>query len=138
MAKSNSTNNSQISCSRGRDRSDDGDRSPEESGWTIYFEDFLNSSDHQQLSSFSSDGVAPDDQPHVAPDAASSVVGDKVMNGFKKRRMMIKEVFVEDESLEDTASSPVNSPKVWIFFFFFLNDDSKFHDIIKSTFKISH
>ncbi|XP_022139703.1 uncharacterized protein LOC111010550 [Momordica charantia] len=122
MAKSNSTNNSQISCSRGRDRSADGDRSPEESGWTIYFEDFLNSSDHQQLSSFSSDGVAPDDQPHVAPDAASSVVGDndvavpglscKVMNGFKKRRMMIKEVFVEDESLEDTASSPVNSPKV--------------------------
>ncbi|XP_038899310.1 vascular-related unknown protein 4-like isoform X2 [Benincasa hispida] len=121
MAKENSTNDSLYHG---------GDPSPEESGWTIYFEDFLNTnhSSHQPPTSFSSSHFSFDQSYSVA-DAASSVPDHKLpvdndeaaldpgfgykdhINFFKKRKM-IKELFVEDEALEDTASSPVNSPKV--------------------------
>lgn len=128
MAKENSTNNSLY---------DGEDLSPEESGWTIYFEDFLNTNNpsHQPPTSFSSSHFSLEQSYSVA-DAASSVPdyklpGDKDeaavdpgstykdhINFFKKRKM-IKELFVKDEALEDTASSPVSSPKVCGFFFSF-------------------
>ncbi|KAG6592028.1 Vascular-related unknown protein 1, partial [Cucurbita argyrosperma subsp. sororia] len=107
-----------------------GDQSSEESGWTIYFEDFLNNHHptNQPPTSFSSFPLSPD-QSYPVADAASSVVDHKLLenhdgaamdprfsckdhiNLFKKRKM-IYELLVDDEALEDTASSPVNSPKV--------------------------
>ncbi|KAL0553830.1 hypothetical protein IC582_007734 [Cucumis melo] len=134
MANENSTDNNSLNYH--------GDESPEDSGWTIYFEDFLNSnnsnSHNQSLTSFSSSHFSLD-----VNDAASSIAHHKLphdhndqvavqpefgykdddhINVFKKRKM-IKELFVKDEALEDTASSPVNSPKVSCSTYFSKNQD---------------
>ncbi|KAG6607814.1 Vascular-related unknown protein 1, partial [Cucurbita argyrosperma subsp. sororia] len=119
MAKENSTSNSVCHG---------GDQSPEESGWTIYFQDFLNTNHPAHYPASSSSHPSPDQSYSVA-DAASSIADHKLpgddnraamdpnlsckdpINLFKRRKM-IKELLVEDEALEDTASSPVNSPKV--------------------------
>ena len=119
----------------------------EESGWTMYFEDFFaqnNEEDHNhdrnEHGSFSYDH---DGSSSLVSDAASLVVkksagdhhGEQVVGlpinnnrsfkyslSFKKRRT--KGALVDD-ALEDTASSPANSPKVGnvnpFFFFFFLS-----------------
>ncbi|KAL9366321.1 hypothetical protein Peur_037520 [Populus x canadensis] len=107
----------------------------EESGWTMYFEDFFaqnNEEDHNhdryEHGSFSYDH---DRSPSLVSDAASLVVkksagdhlGEQVVGlpinnnrsfkyslSFKKKRT--KGALVDD-ALEDTASSPVNSPKVY-------------------------
>jgi hypothetical protein len=106
----------------------------EESGWTMYFEDFFaqnNEEDHNhdryEHGSFSYDH---DRSSSLVSDAASLVVkksagdhlGEQVVGlpinnnrsfkyslSFKKKRT--KGALVDD-ALEDTASSPVNSPKV--------------------------
>ncbi|XP_022981625.1 vascular-related unknown protein 4-like [Cucurbita maxima] len=122
MAKENSTSNSVCHG---------GNQSPEESGWTIYFQDFLNTNTNHHPAHYpasSSSHMSPDQSYSVA-DAASSIADHKLpgdndravmdpnlsckdhINLFKRRKM-IKELLVEDEALEDTASSPVNSPKV--------------------------
>ncbi|KGN58042.2 vascular-related unknown protein 4 [Cucumis sativus] len=124
MANENSTNNNSLNYH--------GEESPEDSGWTIYFEDFLNTdnpnSHNQSLTSFSASShfsldvtdaassVAHRKLPHDHNDQVSEQPGfgykdDDHINFFKKRKM-IKELFVKDEALEDTASSPVNSPKI--------------------------
>ncbi|XP_022775735.1 uncharacterized protein LOC111317565 [Durio zibethinus] len=96
------------------------DSVPEESGWTAYFEDFSNN-DHSSFSCSSSlisdaatNGAAwkiSHNNDHgfafSSPCAPSSKLPKKLR--FKKTRT--KEI-CEDDSLEDTASSPVNSPKV--------------------------
>ncbi|KAG7024902.1 hypothetical protein SDJN02_13722, partial [Cucurbita argyrosperma subsp. argyrosperma] len=84
-----------------------GDQSSEESGWTIYFEDFLNNHHptNQPPTSFSSFPLSPD-QSYPVADAASSVVDHKLLenhdgaamdpgfsckdhiNLFKKRKMI--------------------------------------------------
>lgn len=82
---------------------------PEESGWTAYLEDFSNHREHSSSSSF--------DSSSLVSDAASCAAWKNVHNNlkipkrlnFKKTRTKIISV---DDSLEDTASSPVNSPKV--------------------------
>ncbi|TYJ05521.1 hypothetical protein E1A91_A12G169700v1 [Gossypium mustelinum] len=90
------------------------DDSVEESGWTAYFEDFSN---HQQQkdsysysfdcdSSLISDAATAWKSPHNI-DHHHHVFPKKLR--FKKTRT--KEIYEEDDSLEDTASSPVNSPK---------------------------
>ncbi|KAA8523714.1 hypothetical protein F0562_010137 [Nyssa sinensis] len=88
--------------------------SQEESSWTFYFEDFL--CDNNEDNSFSSGYESHS----LVSDAASSAAAKKFAEGFsldksckklsfKKRKT--KGVLVDD-ALEDTASSPVNSPKV--------------------------
>ncbi|KFK39489.1 hypothetical protein AALP_AA3G250700 [Arabis alpina] len=92
----------------------------EESGWTTYLDDFQNQyrttqhedSDHQDKSSCSLLGVSP------------SLVSDGATEAFSGRRFPVNfpaklkfgrartKMICEDDSLEDTASSPVNSPKV--------------------------
>ncbi|XP_058068902.1 vascular-related unknown protein 1-like [Magnolia sinica] len=95
----------------------------EESGWTMYFDDFLPADNRN--SSASSFGYMGSSSSLVS-DAASCAEAAGKLSGhitlpsgptqkscrelsLKKRR---KRGALEDESLEDTASSPVNSPKV--------------------------
>ncbi|KAK9269148.1 hypothetical protein L1049_000917 [Liquidambar formosana] len=111
----NSMSNNQALSSKARPAD-----SPEESGWTMYFEDFL-SNNNGNHGSFSSGHEISS----LVSDAASSSVAKKVTQNekaygftwgkrcknlsFKKRKT--KGVLVDD-ALEDTASSPVNSPKI--------------------------
>lgn len=83
----------------------------EESGWTAYFEDFSRDREH----SFSNYSFGTSS---LVSDAASSAAWKNSSQNdlkipkrlcFKKTRTKV--ISVED-SLEDTASSPVNSPKV--------------------------
>ena len=89
--------------------------SPEESGWTKYFEDFLAyNKDH----SSSPSGNYDYGNSSLVSDAASSAAGTKKLSlektckklSFKKRKT---KGAVVDDALEDTASSPVSSPKVF-------------------------
>lgn len=94
------------------------DNSPveEESGWTAYFEDFSsnNNRENSYCSSFCSPSLVSDaascaawklSEKNHLPDCSS--IPKKLK--FKKTRT---EQIWFDDSLEDTASSPVNSPKV--------------------------
>ncbi|KAF8090247.1 hypothetical protein N665_0482s0039 [Sinapis alba] len=91
----------------------------EESGWTTYLEDFSNQYrthpediDHQDKSSCSLLDVSPSLVSDAATGAFSSQsfpVNFPVKLKFGKART---KKICEDDSLEDTASSPVNSPKV--------------------------
>ncbi|XP_042410549.1 vascular-related unknown protein 1-like isoform X2 [Zingiber officinale] len=95
----------------------------EESGWTTYFEDFMASEERRRAAGGSSSGVAVGNS--MISDAASCVsrktgqppapaacieVSDKYKNLSLRRRKGRR--LLEDDALEDTASSPVNSPKV--------------------------
>ncbi|OAY70469.1 hypothetical protein ACMD2_05404 [Ananas comosus] len=96
--------------------------SSEESGWTMYIEDFLASeekrrgafdlSSSSEASSMVSDAASSaawkqQQQPSASVDAAA-VVGKRLIR-LKKKRVWGN---LEEDPLEDTASSPVNSPKV--------------------------
>ncbi|KAL7000157.1 hypothetical protein U1Q18_001307 [Sarracenia purpurea var. burkii] len=101
---------------------------PEESGWTSYFEDFLSKQRAEQTSllseSFGSPSFVSDAASRVPcktnnynqiagavcfpKDGSPPMMPPKKLS-FKKTRT--KEISYDD-SLEDTASSPVNSPKV--------------------------
>ncbi|GMI65956.1 VASCULAR-RELATED UNKNOWN PROTEIN 4 [Hibiscus trionum] len=91
------------------------DETPEESGWTMYFEDFSNDHNNGNISCCSSD---------INYQTSSLIFGKHDVVGasldhrsIKKNRLSFKKRktngssagFVEDD-LEDTASSPVNSP----------------------------
>ncbi|XP_043717894.1 vascular-related unknown protein 4-like [Telopea speciosissima] len=105
---------------------------PEESGWTEYFEDFMNVNGENNTSCCSSDfGTSS-----LVSDAASCAAWkfshdhhhhQQVINGyssmmgphqsFKKlnfKKKIARKVLLDDnnDDLEDTASSPCNSPKV--------------------------
>ncbi|CAN6560763.1 unnamed protein product [Malus baccata var. baccata] len=99
--------------------------SPEESSWTMYLQDFMitnsQDDDDDDRSSFSSYGY---ENCSIISDAASSVTGKFTINGevlgfgvvggYNRSGVMIKRKPKEallDDALEDTASSPVNSPK---------------------------
>ncbi|PWA67034.1 hypothetical protein CTI12_AA321270 [Artemisia annua] len=109
----------------------------EESGWTTYFEDFMlaQQQDHQnnslahkhQHDNFNEDPHHQQlhDQPELSDAAsyvewnnmANSMNGatpkfDKKLNLIKKKNRRTRNHIRYDDSLEDTASSPVNSPKV--------------------------
>lgn len=98
----------------------------EESGWTSYFEDFLSNQRIQQTPSSSSPSYNYKGTTLVSD--AASYVHQKISNQASKVSSMnslpkfskklnfsnktrAKEIYYDD-SLEDTASSPVNSPKV--------------------------
>ncbi|KAI8006152.1 hypothetical protein LOK49_LG07G03317 [Camellia lanceoleosa] len=105
--------------SRTVDNSDD-----EESSWTFYFEDFLCHNNNDEKSSFSS-GY---ENPSLVSDAASAAAAkkfldkdDQVIGAFSWDRISDKNLSFKkrktkgglvNDALEDTASSPVNSPKV--------------------------
>ncbi|KAJ0966119.1 hypothetical protein J5N97_027257 [Dioscorea zingiberensis] len=93
--------------------------SSEESGWTWYFEDFMEKREEDQDDGNSSTSVCVSSS--MVSDAASyaawkssapveEVAGCCNSLSFKKRKTGV--MILDDESLEDTASSPVNSPKV--------------------------
>ncbi|XP_018673591.2 vascular-related unknown protein 4 isoform X2 [Musa acuminata AAA Group] len=88
-----------------------GSASSEESGWTMYFEDFMATAAEKAGGVFSSGAVS---EPSVVSDAASSVAW-KLSASFEVtedyRELSLKKTkgkrLVDDDSLEDTASSPV-------------------------------
>ncbi|GMI75275.1 hypothetical protein HRI_001196800 [Hibiscus trionum] len=93
-----------------------------ESGWTAYFEDLSNNHFHQPKTyspSFSCGSSLISDAATTAA-AARKIPHDdrhvlacpsKAPNKLRFKETKTKEI-CEDDSLEDTASSPVNSPKV--------------------------
>ncbi|XXG73239.1 hypothetical protein AAC387_Pa07g2191 [Persea americana] len=95
--------------------------SSEESGWTMYFDDFMPSGNEESSASpsgchrGSSSSLVSDAASYAAwklqgsakPSMAPAASFKKL--SFKKRKTG---AVLEDDSLEDTASSPVNSPKV--------------------------
>ncbi|XP_042491681.1 vascular-related unknown protein 4-like [Macadamia integrifolia] len=94
---------------------------PEESGWTEYFEDFMNDNgDNTSCSSdFGTSSLVSDaasawkfsDHQQVINGYSSMMVPKKSYKklNFKKKRAR---KLLDDDDLEDTASSPCNSPKV--------------------------
>ncbi|KAI5412213.1 vascular-related unknown protein 4 [Lathyrus oleraceus] len=91
--------------------------SSEESSWTKYFEDFFNN-DHNNIDGDDHDGGSSTSS--LVFDAAEKKLSDHSAQGameynkrlsFKKRKK-IKTSLV-DHDLEDTASSPINSPKIF-------------------------
>ncbi|KAB2090397.1 hypothetical protein ES319_A03G121000v1 [Gossypium barbadense] len=87
-----------------------------ESGWTAYFEDLSNqpktySSTFSCGSSLISDAATASKISHHNHHASASSSSPKPPNilSFKQTRTTTE--ICEDHSLEDTASSPVNSPK---------------------------
>ncbi|XP_061984660.1 vascular-related unknown protein 4 [Populus nigra] len=122
------------------------DDSFEESGWTTYFEDFFAQNnredrdhDFNEHSSFSFDH---DGSSSMVSDAASlavmksagdhhgeKVVGLPINNKSFKYNLSLKKRRTKgallDDALEDTASSPVNSPKV--------NDDTMISQYKRNT-----
>ncbi|OAY55464.2 vascular-related unknown protein 4-like [Manihot esculenta] len=124
-------------CFHGGDDHEDDHSCDEESGWTMYFEDFFaqrnnNKSDiNGENSCFSYDietsSLVSDAATLVMKkknnyfynnnnnngEAADAAVGLSINSrlSFKKRKN--KGALVADDALEDTASSPVNSPKIY-------------------------
>jgi hypothetical protein len=91
----------------------------EESGWTSYFEDLSNHKEEDQslCSSFDSSSMVSDaasfppwkssQTNHVVACSSFGALPEK----FTSKKTRAEEISLDD-SLEDTASSPVNSPKV--------------------------
>lgn len=98
------------------DKNTDDCHEPEESGWTMYLEDFRIDKNYEQ-SCFSY-------ETSLISDAGSTAKIKRgcynEMSSFKKRKTILKVVLVDDDyddALEDTASSPVQSPKVRLLLF---------------------
>ena len=106
------------------------DQSQEESGWTKYLEDFLPQKNYKELDD---SPISSAFESSLISDAGSSInaakkylASDEEINvrfgvnynrayccnrlSFKKRKT--KEANLVDEDLEDTATSPISSPKV--------------------------
>lgn len=102
--------------------------SGEESGWTSYFEDFM-ASEKRKASEAASSCSCPStsllDSSSMVSDAASctawkprdQITGEppRSFGSLSLKRKKARGV-LEDDSLEDTASSPVNSSKVGIIY----------------------
>ncbi|XP_068311625.1 vascular-related unknown protein 3-like isoform X2 [Pyrus communis] len=117
--------NSMIGRGNSSDTRTTPQESPEESSWTMYLQDFMTTNsqddDDDERSSFSSYGY---ENCSIISDAGSSVtrkftingevLGFGVVGGYNRSGVMFKrqpkEVLLDD-ALEDTATSPVNSPK---------------------------
>ncbi|XP_042509572.1 vascular-related unknown protein 1-like [Macadamia integrifolia] len=89
----------------------EGTDSPEESGWTEYFEDFMN--ENRENSCCSDDFRTSSLVSDAASCAAWKFSTDHQQNckklSIKKKRTR---KILDDDDLEDTASSPCNSPTV--------------------------
>ncbi|XP_016470743.1 vascular-related unknown protein 4-like [Nicotiana tabacum] len=96
------------------------DENPEESSWTFYLQDFMSNNNEQITSSYSGfeNNSLSSDAASLAPyeltnnrNGAIDITENNTNFGSKKRKMK-RAVAAVDDDLEDTASSPVNSPKV--------------------------
>uniref|UniRef100_A0A0D9WZL8 Uncharacterized protein n=1 Tax=Leersia perrieri TaxID=77586 RepID=A0A0D9WZL8_9ORYZ len=101
---------------------------PEESTWTDYFVDFMMSEEKKRQDDASycthggydtygdcSDQKEEEEEESMISDAASCAPVATLPDRYKELKKLKKKVFKaldHDDSLEDTASSPVNSPKV--------------------------
>ncbi|KAE8803620.1 hypothetical protein D1007_20461 [Hordeum vulgare] len=107
---SSSSFKSVLSCS-------EAEAQPEESSWTDYFVDFMMSEEEkkrQGASYCTFDQDEEEEEGSMISDAASlapAAVPDRY-KGLKKLKKKVFKALDHDDSLEDTASSPVNSPKV--------------------------
>lgn len=120
----------------------------EESGWTAYFEDIShNNEEHSYCSSCDSSSLLSDAASGVAwklshnnhLPACSSIRGSpKISNKLKFKKTRAKEI-CQDDSLEDTASSPVNDPNVRFInlLTISLNKSFSFFSILRLTFNLS-
>ncbi|KAK8620496.1 hypothetical protein V6N13_066971 [Hibiscus sabdariffa] len=106
--------------------------SPEESSWTMYLEDFSNTNNNNDDIDINDNSSILSHTNHqtfsLIPEAACSAAGrrgsgpgpgpaldHKISNGnlsFKKRKIKRSSSGFVDHDLEDTATSPANSPKV--------------------------
>ncbi|KAL4566827.1 hypothetical protein LXL04_030952 [Taraxacum kok-saghyz] len=93
------------------------DDQQEESSWTCYFEEFLWQNDQDMIMNCD-DQTLNSGIPHVASSKINKIEAVCIQNDqdkklrFKKRKTV---GVIVDDSLEDTASSPVCSPKVAYF-----------------------
>ncbi|KAJ1404332.1 hypothetical protein SESBI_26643 [Sesbania bispinosa] len=89
---------------------------PEESGWTSYFEDFSKGIDQpSHCSSLGGSSLLSDAASSAAWKFNSHHVSDRAAPNLPKKLCFKKartKQISQDDPLEDTASSPVNSPKV--------------------------
>ncbi|KAK8706068.1 hypothetical protein V6N13_049646 [Hibiscus sabdariffa] len=98
------------------------DETPEESSWTMYFKDFSDDNDGVVEMNGSSSCCYSDINPrtslvsgrHVVVEASSDHNKSikKKRLSFKKRKTNGSSAGFFDDDLQDTASSPVNSPKM--------------------------
>ncbi|KAK8651799.1 hypothetical protein V6N13_141381 [Hibiscus sabdariffa] len=103
--------------------------SPEESSWTMYLEDFSNNNNTDAIDINDNSSILSHTNHQtfsLIPEAACSAagrrgsgpgpaLGHKISNGnlsFKKRKIKRSSSGFVDHDLEDTATSPANSPKV--------------------------
>ncbi|KAJ1418144.1 hypothetical protein SESBI_16103 [Sesbania bispinosa] len=103
-------------------RANDNPNYPEESGWTSYFEDFSKGMEPSYCSSLGGSSLVSDAAScaawkfsHQNHDVSCSSVRVKDSSNPSKKLCLKKtraKQILEDDPLEDTASSPVNSPKV--------------------------
>ncbi|KAF0905317.1 hypothetical protein E2562_003914 [Oryza meyeriana var. granulata] len=125
---SGSSVRSVLSCSSSEEQSQ---AQPEESTWTDYFVDFMMSEekkrqDDDSYCTHGGGGVYGDcsdqkveeeegEEDSMISDAASCAPAAALPDRYKELKKLKKKVFKaldHDDSLKDTASSPVNSPKV--------------------------
>lgn len=85
--------------------------SPEESGWTAYFEDFSSYEGHSLSNSNLYTSSMVSDAASSAAWKNSNTNDLKIPKRLSFKRTRTK-IISFDDSLEDTASSPVSSPKV--------------------------
>ncbi|CAJ1956766.1 unnamed protein product [Sphenostylis stenocarpa] len=102
ITKAPSSNNETSECD-----------SSEESGWTKYFEDFLNNHhfDDHKCCSVSLSGVDNYSSTSFVSVAKKMSTDDGSTNSSVKKRKKIKTSLVVDDALEDTASSPIKGSK---------------------------
>jgi hypothetical protein len=89
----------------------------EESSWTGYFVDYIMSEEEKkrQEASYCTYDQEGEESSMISDAASLAPVGlpDRY-KGLKKLKKKVFKALDHDDSLEDTASSPVNSPKVWM------------------------
>ncbi|KAF7015469.1 hypothetical protein CFC21_029312 [Triticum aestivum] len=108
---SSSSLKSVLSCS-------EAEAQPEESSWTDYFVDFMMSEEEKKRQgasycTFDQEELEEEEEGSMISDAASlapAALADRY-KGLKKLKKKVFKALDHDDSLEDTASSPVNSPK---------------------------
>ena len=120
LVSSPSFSRSVLSCSEGQAQSG-------ESSWTDYFVDFMLSEEEKKrqegaisycAAEDDGDGSSrgeEDEEDSMISDAASRAPASSLLPAKYKGLKKLKKAFKaldHDDSLEDTASSPVNSPKV--------------------------
>ncbi|XP_039030230.1 vascular-related unknown protein 4-like [Hibiscus syriacus] len=93
--------------------------SPEESSWTMYLQDFSNNNNNDTIDVNDNSSILSHTDhrsSYLIPDVACSAAGRHVFaaaSDQKKRRTQRSSSGFVDRDLEDTATSPANSPQVY-------------------------